>query len=160
MEKFMKEVELRLRKKAHYQSMLNLEDINPESGVDYEKLINEINEWLQEEVDLDIPAYFDRLSYYNYLKEQKEKNNDDKLEIKFPSYEPALHSYNPGLHEKLYECMWEKDEQYKLHAERIQNMSDVIAVFKLLDIQVGKIDLMKSGIEPDIIERLFDYKGE
>lgn len=238
MKNFIEEVELKLQKMVHYQSMLNLKDINPDSGVDYEKLINEISEWLHEEVKCDLPTYHNRLSYYNYLKEREDCNIiivdksetdkfieevEEKVELrkkykiemtKHPvnseeygrlnklqkeikewlkeevdldlpvyfdrlSYASYLKSqrekaqipvskedniilspYNPGLQQKLYECMWETDKTYKLHADRIQNMNDVIAVFKLLDIQVAKIDLIKSGIDSEILERLFGYKGE
>ena len=156
MEKFIKEVESKLREKQRYINRRENLPKDSTSYTSYTLLIDEINNWLDEQVDLDLPVYFNRLSYYKYLKHQKEiteipVSKEDNI---------VIPPYNPGLHEKLYECMWEADKKYKLNADRIQNMSDVIAVFKLLDIEVDKIDLLKSGIEPDILERLFDYKGE
>lgn len=157
MENFIKEVEEKVELRKKYKIEMFKHPIDSEEYNKFNKLQKEIKEWLHEQVDLDLPIYFDRLSYASYLKSCKE----EKTEIPVSKEDNiVIPPYNPKLHEKLYKYIYEKDEEYKLHADRIQNMSDVITVLKLLDVQVGKIDLLKSGIDPDTLERLFGYKGE
>ena len=152
MKKFMKEVEEKIQQKEIYEK--NREELYKSSRAydNYSKLIECIEDWLNEQVDLDLPIYFTRLSYYNYLKDK------EKEDIESNSIDTLIYPNNPGLNAKLYEYMCEKDEEYKLNTDNIQNISDIITVFKLLDIRVAKLDLLKSGIESEILERLFNYK--
>ena len=128
MENFMKEVEEKLNEKENYKRMRDIIPPNTQDYIQINELIDYIDNWLNEQVDLDLPMYFTRLSYYNYLKEKQDKENT--TEISQEDNKP----YNAAFI-NIDDLISTQPREKYLNVDKIKDLEDVKRVLKFLKIK-------------------------
>lgn len=128
MENFMKEVEEKLNEKENYKRMRDIIPSNTQDYIEINELIDYIDNWLNEQVDLDLPMYFTRLSYYNYLKEKQDKENT--TEVSQEDNKP----YNAAFI-NIDDLISTQPREKYLNVDKIKDLEDVKRVLKFLKIK-------------------------
>lgn len=128
MENFMKEVEEKLKDKENYKRMRDIIPPNTQGYIEINELIDDIDNWLNEQVDLDLPMYFTRLSYYNYLKEKQDKENT--TEVSQEDNKP----YNAAFI-NIDDLISTQPREKYLNVDKIKDLEDVKRVLKFLKIK-------------------------
>lgn len=141
MQNFMKEVEekIELRKKYKMEMMEYSTDSKEYNKLN--KAQKEIKDWLNQQVDLDLPVYFTRATYYSYLKRQEEEKN--KIKVSKEDNIPFGKFYEMSFNAE--ELAHTQPREKYLNVDKIKDLDDVKRVLKFLKIKAIDDGIMQTN---------------
>ena len=120
MGKLMKEIEEKINKRKEYKMKMFQYPKDSVKYRTYDTLQQGIKDWLNKQVDLDLPVYFTRATFYAYMKSKEQENN---IEVSQEDNKPFDTLYKMSF--KAEELAATEPREKYLHVDKIKDLDDV-----------------------------------